>query len=306
MWGRGPRSRGNRDWRCARSPPRLTTTHTHTPSAAKPAPSTSLDVDARAGDDAAAAAAAAAPADGPAAFPVAVRLKDERPETGAAPPDDDGEASTSSSDGDDDDDAPPPRALSPASADAQASSLAASWRLAAALDFLAAACRARLLPDPPRWTADGVEADLVACDGGAGSTLARLHAALIRAASPPGPRGARAEALGMAARTVGLGAAVIVAPPILGILATPCAHAWHVASRSPACAPGAWLATHPFALPSVFVLALAAASTAVTLRDFPNPRVDSACGEGPRPDPPVDLLFVPALRLAGEGQQTLP
>ena len=141
---------------------------------------------ARAGDDAAAAAAAPAAA-GPAAFPVAVRLKDERPEAGAAPPDDDGEASTSSSDGDDDDDAPPPRALSPASADAQASSLAASWRLAAALDFLAAACRARLLPDPPRWTADGVEADLVACDGGAGSTLARLHAAHIRAASPRAP-----------------------------------------------------------------------------------------------------------------------
>lgn len=134
---------------------------------------------------------------------------------------------------------------------------------------------------------------------GALTTPCSLVRAVIRAASPPGPRGARAEALGMAARTVGLGAAVIVAPPILGILATPCAHAWHVASRSPACAPGAWLATHPFALPGVFVLALAAASTAITLRDFPNPRVDSACGEGPRPDPPVDLLFVPALRLAG-------
>lgn len=78
--------------------------------------------------------------------------------------------------------------LTSAEASAQADALDADPRFVLALDFVAAAMRARALPEAPqRWTVDSVASDLVSCDAGPGTLLATLHTALIRGASPRAP-----------------------------------------------------------------------------------------------------------------------
>ena len=125
-----------------------------------------------------------------------------------------------------------------------------------------------------------------------------VHCLLVRCVVRSCAPSARDEAAGMAARTLGLGSAIVFVPPILGALSAPCER-MTVFAHTPACAhPTGWLVHRQFTLIAVFVLALGVGATLASALLLPNPRVSSASGDGERRGPPVDLMFRLNLRRA--------